>query len=127
LGTVIAITLAEIAIVAYGSVARSAVEAAKDARKQGLKVGVLQLIALFPLPRIVVEERARRSMTIIVPELNMGQISREVKRVNQGMSRVVNLNKLDGNLITPAEIPKKNTRGNLDGKDDTPYSSISKR
>jgi 2-oxoglutarate ferredoxin oxidoreductase subunit alpha len=39
-----------------------------------------------------------------VPELNMGQLSREVKRVNQGMTRVETLNRIDGNLITPEEI-----------------------
>jgi len=40
----------------------------------------------------------------LVPELNMGQMSREVKRVNQGMTRVETLNRIDGNLITPGEI-----------------------
>jgi 2-oxoglutarate ferredoxin oxidoreductase subunit alpha len=36
--------------------------------------------------------------------LNMGQMSREVKRVNQGLSRIETLNRLDGHLITPDEI-----------------------
>ena len=34
----------------------------------------------------------------------MGQMSREVKRINQGMTRVETLNRIDGNLITPEEI-----------------------
>ena len=39
-----------------------------------------------------------------MPEMNMGQISREVKRVNEGMSRVATLNRIDGCMITPQEI-----------------------
>jgi 2-oxoglutarate ferredoxin oxidoreductase subunit alpha len=45
--------------------------------------------------------------TLLVPEMNMGQVSREVKRVNQGMTPVVTLNKIDGTLITPQEILAK--------------------
>jgi len=40
----------------------------------------------------------------LVPEMNMGQMSREVKRVNQGATRVETLNRIDGGLITPGEI-----------------------
>ena len=39
--------------------------------------------------------------------MNMGQISREVKRVNQGMTPVITLNKIDGTLINPKEILEK--------------------
>jgi 2-oxoglutarate ferredoxin oxidoreductase subunit alpha len=39
--------------------------------------------------------------------MNMGQLSREVKRVNQGKCEVVTLNKVDGTLITPGEILEK--------------------
>jgi 2-oxoglutarate ferredoxin oxidoreductase subunit alpha len=45
--------------------------------------------------------------TLLVPEMNMGQVSREVKRVNQGMSKVVAVNKIDGTMITPQEILEK--------------------
>lgn len=46
----------------------------------------------------------KTSKAVLVPEMNMGQISREVKRVNQGYSRVMTLNKVDGTIITPEEI-----------------------
>jgi len=36
--------------------------------------------------------------------MNMGQISREVKRVNRGMAKIFTLNKVDGTIITPDEI-----------------------
>ena len=45
-----------------------------------------------------------RTKKVLVPEMNIGQVSREVKRVNQGRCEVVTLNKLDGTKITPDEI-----------------------
>ena len=95
---------ADVTIIAYGSVARSALHAAKEARKQGFKVGVLQLVTLFPFPRKDVEVVLRQSKRVIVPEMNMGQISREVKRVNKDYARVVKINRYDGSLINPEEI-----------------------
>jgi 2-oxoglutarate ferredoxin oxidoreductase subunit alpha len=49
----------------------------------------------------------RQVRAVLVPELNMGQISREVKRVNQGLTRVETLNRIDGHLITPGEIVER--------------------
>jgi 2-oxoglutarate/2-oxoacid ferredoxin oxidoreductase subunit alpha len=53
-----------------------------------------------------VDRIIRQCRTVIVPELNMGQMSREVKRVNDGHSRIRTLNRIDGQIITPAEILK---------------------
>ena len=41
---------------------------------------------------------------VLVPELNLGQLKREVLRVNNGRTRVMGLNKIDGTMITPEEI-----------------------
>jgi 2-oxoglutarate ferredoxin oxidoreductase subunit alpha len=95
---------AEVLVLAYGSVARSAQRAVKEARDQGVKAGLLKLLTLWPFPRRLLEPHLRRVRAVLVPELNMGQLSREVKRVNQGMTRVETLNRIDGNLITPEEI-----------------------
>jgi 2-oxoglutarate ferredoxin oxidoreductase subunit alpha len=97
---------AEVAVIAYGSVARSAHRAVKDARRQGIKAGLLELITLFPFPRQAVEDLLGQCHAVLVPEMNMGQISREVKRVNQGRTRIEKYNRVDGNLITPDEICK---------------------
>ncbi len=78
-----------------------------EARTEGLKVGLLKLITLWPFPRSFVEPLTRANKTLIVPEMNMGQISREVKRVNLGMNPVITLNKIDGTLISPKEILEK--------------------
>ncbi len=95
---------AEVLVVAYGSVARSAKRAVREARQRGVKAGLLQLITLWPFPRLLLEPRLRQARAVLVPELNRGQISREVKRVNQGMTRVETLNRIDGHLLTPEEI-----------------------
>ncbi len=95
---------ADITIVAYGSVARSAKRAMIEAREKGLKVGVLKLMTLWPFARSAIEKVLQVSKVLVVPEMNMGQISREVKRVDRGAAKVFTLNKVDGTIITPEEI-----------------------
>ncbi len=95
---------ADIAVVAYGCVARSAMEAVKEARELGIKAGMLKLITIWPFMRAAVERVLQNAKVLIVPEMNVGQLSREVKRVNQGKAKVVTLNKMDGTIITPHEI-----------------------
>ena len=95
---------AEITLVAYGCVARSAKRAVVEAREKGKKVGLLKLITLWPFMRSAVEKILQTSSTLIIPEMNMGQISREVKRVNRDKAKVFTINKVDGTIITPEEI-----------------------
>jgi len=95
---------AEVAIIAYGSVARSAMRAVDEARQQNVKAGLLQLITLFPFPRSQVVPILKQCRAVLVPEMNNGQISREVQRVNQGLCTVVKHNRIDGQFITPDEL-----------------------
>ncbi|TFH35046.1 MAG: 2-oxoacid:acceptor oxidoreductase subunit alpha [Dehalococcoidia bacterium] len=95
---------AEVTVIAYGSVARSALRAVKLAREKGLPVGLLKLKMLWPFMRRTVMRYLASSRVVIVPEMNMGQLSREVKRVNQGACQIRTLNKVDGRMITPSEI-----------------------
>jgi 2-oxoglutarate/2-oxoacid ferredoxin oxidoreductase subunit alpha len=97
---------AEVVVIAYGCVARSADLAVSMARDKGYKAGLLKLKTLFPFDRPRVEKLARQCRTLIVPELNMGQISREVKRVNNGEAVIATINRVDGQIITPTEIHK---------------------
>ncbi len=94
---------AEIAVIAYGAVSRSALRAIKIAREHGIKAGLLQLVTLFPFPKKAVDTVLRQCRTVLVPEMNMGQIIREVKRVNLS-SKVVKHSRVDGQFITPDEI-----------------------
>jgi len=98
---------AEVVVIAYGSVARSAKRAVIEARREGIRAGLLKLLTIWPFEKPAVERAASSARVLLVPEMNMGQISREVKRVNQGRAKVVTLNKMDSTLITPQEILEK--------------------
>lgn len=93
-----------ILVVAYGSVARSARRAVREARQLGVPAGLLHLQTLWPFPERLLEPYLVNVRAVLVPELNLGQIYQEVLRVNQGETRIVPLNRIDGNLITPEEI-----------------------
>lgn len=102
---------ADVVVVSYGSVARSAEYAVEQARSSGMKAGMLKLKTLFPFPRRATEKAIANARTIIVPEMNMGQMSREVKRVNCGRASVRTINRVDGQIITPSEILKAIMQG----------------
>lgn len=72
---------ARILVVSYGCTARSARNAVRQARMQGIPAGLLRLISLWPFPEKVIRELASRIDAFIVAEMNLGQISLEVERV----------------------------------------------
>jgi 2-oxoglutarate ferredoxin oxidoreductase subunit alpha len=93
-----------VAIVAYGSCARSARAACKLAESEGVPVEVLHLYTLFPVPVEVIQQVARRVEFMLIPELNLGQYAREVRKIAENWTTVVSMGKVDGTLITPREI-----------------------
>jgi 2-oxoglutarate ferredoxin oxidoreductase subunit alpha len=93
---------AEVAIVAYGFTARSAMAAVDVLRDEGAKVGLLRLKTLWPFP---VEEVAALSRTvrgIVVPEMNLGQMVFVVQSVAE--CRVVPYAQMDGAVIYPSSV-----------------------
>ena len=98
---------AEITVIAYGCVARSAKRAVREAREMGIKAGLLRPITIWPFIRPALEKVLKTSRILVVPEMNMGQLSREVKRVNCEMATVFTLNKVDGTIITAEDILKQ--------------------
>jgi len=95
---------AEIALFAYGSVARSAKAAMKAARQKGIRVGLLRPITLWPFPTAAVDRMAERVPTVIVPEMNIRQMAWEVQAAVAGRAKVVDFGRVDGRLITPGQI-----------------------
>jgi 2-oxoglutarate ferredoxin oxidoreductase subunit alpha len=93
-----------VGILAYGSCARSARAALQLARERGLAVEVLHLYTLFPLPVEIIQRMARRVEFLLVPELNLGQYAREVRKLAESWTTVVSMGKIDGTLISPTEI-----------------------
>lgn len=94
---------AEVVVVAYGGTARAAIAAVKEARSQGIKAGLLKLITIWPFPGHVIQKAAEKAHTIIVPEMNYGQLVGEVQRYI-GMDKVVSVNRYDGLFFKPDEI-----------------------
>lgn len=98
---------AEIAIFAYGCVARSANSAVEMARKKGLKVGLIKPLTLWPFPYDVVKKYGDKIKAVIVAEMNMGQLVGEVERaLRKKKADVRQLNRFDGKMITPEQILK---------------------
>ncbi|OLN29161.1 2-oxoacid:acceptor oxidoreductase subunit alpha [Desulfosporosinus metallidurans] len=92
---------AELVVVAYGCSARSALEAVYLARSEGLKVGLLRLITIWPFPQAQLERFTNRKLLVV--EMNCGQLVGEVERIF-GYKSVKRLNRIDGELLTPKEV-----------------------
>ena len=98
---------AEYVIITYGGVARAALSAMKKAREKGIKVGVLQIITLWPVPAKEIAAVMDKAKAVIVPEMNLGQYIGEVERRNPRKIPVVGVNRIDSKPIQPAEILAK--------------------
>ena len=98
---------AETMVIAYGCVARAALRAVREAREKGLDVGLVKLKVLWPFMDPTIDRVLDSCRRVLVPELNFGQIAREVERVNQGRCEIVTLNKVNGMAMTPPEIVQK--------------------
>ncbi|MCB5272498.1 MAG: 2-oxoacid:acceptor oxidoreductase subunit alpha [Candidatus Cloacimonetes bacterium] len=100
---------AKIAIFAAGITARSAKAAIAMARAEGIKVGLLRPLTIWPFPDEAVRKMLRDVDTVIVPELNQGQLIHEIRRLTKDKSEsdVLSIRKVTGDLITPNEILRK--------------------
>jgi 2-oxoglutarate ferredoxin oxidoreductase subunit alpha len=95
---------AQLAVFAYGICARGAKAAVMAARAEGVKVGLLRPITLWPFPTEAVIKLSRRVKRILVVEMNYGQLVREVKSANKGNAEVNFLGEDVGQLIRPGVI-----------------------
>jgi len=95
---------AEHLLISYGSAARSARHVVENRRLRGEKLGLLELQTLWPFPADIVQERCAHAKSVIVVELNMGQIMREVKLAVDQPQKVFLANRIDGVFITPKDI-----------------------
>jgi len=95
---------AEVAIVAFGSTARSARYAVREARKQGIRAGLFRIITYWPFPERQIAALASRVKTIITPEMNLGMTYYEVTRCAAGKAPVSGIFRVDGEPIDPGQI-----------------------
>lgn len=95
---------ADTVIITFGITARSALAAQRIAKQEGKNIGVLKLKTIWPFPEKIVSKIADSAKTIIVPEMNMGQLVLEVERVVKGRAEIKKVNRFDGEMINPYEI-----------------------
>jgi 2-oxoglutarate ferredoxin oxidoreductase subunit alpha len=95
---------AETLLISYGSSARSALHAVVDRRQRGERIGLLELQTLWPFPSMLVREKCKRAQSVIVVEMNMGQVLQSVRMSLERPERVFLANRVDGTLITPIDI-----------------------
>lgn len=95
---------AETLIIAYGSTERSALHALKQARSEGIRVGLLSLKTVWPFPCGLIRKMTLEKKRILIPEHNMGQLAREISRCVDFPSKIISINQIDGTLIKPDKI-----------------------
>jgi 2-oxoglutarate ferredoxin oxidoreductase subunit alpha len=97
---------AEVVVVSYGVTSRVVPPAVRRAKAEGIKVGQLRLINVWPFPESKFAEAAEKVKAWVVPEINLGQIVREVERAVGRLSKVVPVSHAGGDVHDPDDIYK---------------------
>jgi 2-oxoglutarate ferredoxin oxidoreductase subunit alpha len=95
---------ADIVVISYGISARTSKSAVEMARAKGLRVGFLRLITVWPFPEKLIRELGRRVSAFVVPEINFGQMAREVERCAGGRARTIAVTHAGGAIHHPGKI-----------------------
>lgn len=96
---------AEVLLIAFGATTRAARAAALEARKNGIKAGVLQLVTLWPFADKEIAAHGKGAQKVVVVEMNYsGQVTGEVRRVLGPEKDITLVNKYNGQIITPKDI-----------------------
>jgi len=95
---------AEVVVVSYGISARTSLWPIEQAREEGIKVGYLRLITVWPFPEDTISKLAAKVNAFVVPEINMGQITREVERCAAGKAQVFGVHKPGGDILDPGDV-----------------------
>jgi 2-oxoglutarate ferredoxin oxidoreductase subunit alpha len=95
---------ADVVVVSYGITSRVAQRAIEVARGCGLRVGKLRLIVAWPFPEKKIAELAQHVKAFVVPELNLGQMVREVERAASGKAKTFGVPHAGGGVHDPDEI-----------------------
>ncbi len=95
---------AEICVVAFGIASRVSKNAINEARKQGVKVGLIRPITLWPFPTEVIAKTAEKVNKFISVELSMGQMIEDVKLAVNGKAEVSLCNRTGGMIPSPEQV-----------------------
>ncbi|MGQ9852802.1 MAG: 2-oxoacid:acceptor oxidoreductase subunit alpha [Candidatus Oleimicrobiaceae bacterium] len=97
---------ADVVVVSYGITNRVVQAALADARKEGIKVGDLKLVTVWPFPERRIAELAEQVKAFVVPEINFGQIILEVERCARGKAKCYPVSHAGGGVHEPEDIVK---------------------
>ena len=97
---------AEVILLSYGISSRVAIPAIQKARKEGIKVGVVRLVVVWPFPEKRVYQLAKKVKAFVVPEMNYGQMVLEVERAAKGQAEVFLVPHGGGWVHDPEDIYK---------------------
>jgi len=97
---------AEVVVISYGITSRVAYRAVQLARQAGIKVGTLRLVTVWPFPEKRIKELAGKVKAFVVPELNLGQVAKEVERIAAGRVPIVPVTHCGGWVHDPDDILK---------------------
>lgn len=97
---------ADVLVVSYGITSRVALKAVQDARNEGIKVGTIRLITVWPFPEKLFRSLAKNVKAFVVPEINLGQISLEVERCAAGNTKIIGVPHAGGWVHDPNDILK---------------------
>jgi 2-oxoglutarate ferredoxin oxidoreductase subunit alpha len=92
---------AEVVVVTFGISARTSLWPIEQARQEGIRVGYIRLITVWPFPEERIRQTAKGIRAFVVPEINMGQIAREVERCAAGQAPVFGANSAGGDILEP--------------------------
>ncbi len=95
---------ADVVVLSYGISARTAQYPIEKAREEGLKVGFVRLLTVWPFPEEYIDNLAKKVKAIVVPEINLGQIVREVERCAHGQAKVFGVTHAGGGLHVPEKV-----------------------
>ena len=96
---------ADYVIVAFGSSARICSATIEQARKEGLKVGMLRPITLYPFPKKPLRELAERGVKgFLSVELNAGQMVEDVRLAVEGKAPVEHYGRMGGMMFNPNDV-----------------------
>lgn len=95
---------AEVLVVTVGITARAARRAVRQARDAGIKAGLFRPVTLWPFPENQFRAVEARVHSVLVPEMNAGQLCLEVERLSARRTKIARINRIDGEAIEPAHI-----------------------
>jgi 2-oxoglutarate/2-oxoacid ferredoxin oxidoreductase subunit alpha len=95
---------ADIVVVGFGTAGRIALSAVREARAEGIKVGLLRPITVSPFPYEVIDQLASRTESFLVTEMNSGQMLEDVRLVVRGRVPVEFYGRLGGVVPFPDEV-----------------------